>query len=66
MRQTALSILDHVLEDGFIDRSTGLIRGYRHVPRNQIVLNFKHNNDWFCPGSNAKVGGATAPLLRPR
>jgi len=55
MQQTALSILDHVLENGFIDRSSGLIRGYRHVPRKQIVLNYKHNNDWFCPGSNAKV-----------
>ena len=55
MERTALSVLDHVLEDGFIDRATGLIRGYRHVPRGKIVLNFKHNNDWFCPGSTAKV-----------
>lgn len=55
MRQTALSILDHVLENGFVDRETGLIRGYRHVPTNRIVLNYKHNDDWFCPGSNAKV-----------
>ncbi len=59
--KTALSVLDHVLGNGFVDRQTGLIRGYRHVPRNQIVLNFKHNNDWFCPGSNAKV--ATQMLL---
>ncbi len=55
MERTALSVLDHVLENGFIDRATGLIRGYRHVPRGEIVLNFKHNNDWFCPGSTAKV-----------
>ena len=55
MEQTAVSILDHVLENGFIDRSTGLIRGYRHIPRNEIVLNFKHNDTWFCPGSTAKV-----------
>lgn len=55
MEKTALSVLDHVLENGFIDRQSGFIRNYRHVPRNQFVLNFKHNNDWFCPGSTAKV-----------
>jgi hypothetical protein len=55
MERTALSVLDHVLDGGFIDRETGLIRGYRHVPQDRIVLNFKHNNDWFCPGSTAKV-----------
>jgi len=55
MEKTALSVLDHVLENGFIDRQTGLIRGYRHVPSDRIVLNFKHNDDWFCPGSTAKV-----------
>ncbi len=55
MERTALSVLDHVLENGFIDASSGLIRGYRHVPRDALVLNFKHNNDWFCPGSTARV-----------
>ncbi|HEX2970727.1 MAG TPA: twin-arginine translocation signal domain-containing protein, partial [Tepidisphaeraceae bacterium] len=55
MEKTAVSVLDHVLNNGFIDRESGLIRGYRHVPRNQIVLNYKHNSDWFCPGSNAKI-----------
>ena len=55
MEKTALSVLDHVLENGFIHRASGFIRGYRHVPRNEFVLNFKHNNDWFCPGSTAKV-----------
>jgi len=55
MERTAVSILDHVLENGFVDRSTGLIRGYRHVPRNEIVLNFKQNDEWFCPGSTAKI-----------
>lgn len=61
MEKTALSVLDHVLENGFVDGQSGLIRGYRHVPRDEIVLNFKHNSDWFCPGSNAKV--ATQMLL---
>jgi hypothetical protein len=61
MEKTALSLLDHVLHNGFIDRESGMIRGYRHVPRDQFVLNFKHNNDWFCPGSTAKI--ATQLLL---
>ena len=55
MKRTALSIVDHVLNNGFIDENTGLIRSYRHIPRGQFVLNFKHNNDWFCPGSTAKI-----------
>ncbi len=54
-QSTSLAVLDHVLEHGFFD-STGIIRGYRHTVRNEFVLNFKHNNDWFCPGSMAKVG----------
>lgn len=55
MQQVGLSVLDHVLENGFIDRDTGFIWGYRHIPWNRLVLNFRHNNDWFCPGSVAKV-----------
>lgn len=55
MERTALSVIDHVLDNGFVDTGSGLIRGYRHVSTNRIVLNFKHNNDWFCPGSTAKV-----------
>jgi hypothetical protein len=51
----ALAILDHVLEDGFIDPATGFITPYRHTGRNELVLNFKANRDWFCPGSMAKV-----------
>jgi hypothetical protein len=55
MEATGLSVLDHVLDNGFVDEDTGLIRGYRHTQRDEIVLNFKSNNDWFCPGSTAKV-----------
>jgi hypothetical protein len=51
----ALAILDHVLEDGFLDPS-GLIWPYRHTGRNELVLNFKANREWLCPGSMAKVG----------
>jgi hypothetical protein len=54
-QRTAIAVLDHVLEHGFIDAS-GIIKGYRHTGRNEFVLNFKHNNDWFCPGSMAKIG----------
>jgi len=52
----ALSVLDHVLEDGFIDRETGLIWGYRHTRADSFCLNFKHNSDWLCPGSMACIG----------
>jgi hypothetical protein len=52
----ALAILDHVLECGFIEESSGFIRGYRETTTGQFCLNYKHNSDWFCPGSMAKVG----------
>ncbi|HUU15910.1 MAG TPA: DUF2961 domain-containing protein [Sedimentisphaerales bacterium] len=51
----ALSLLDHVLEDGFIDYETGFITGYRETTTNQFCLNYQHKNNWFCPGSMAKV-----------
>jgi hypothetical protein len=51
----AVSLLDHVLEDGFIDYRTGFIISYRDTASGGFCLNYKHNNDWFCPGSMAKV-----------
>ncbi len=51
----ALSILDHVLDGGFIDQKSGLIRGYRETTTGKFCLNYKHNSDWLCPGSMAKV-----------
>ncbi len=51
----ALSILDHVLDGGFIDFRTGFIRGYRETTTGKLCLNYKHNSDWLCPGSMAKV-----------
>lgn len=54
-RATALGILDHVLEDGFIDEDSGFIRGYRHIPTNTFCLNYTHSSEWFCPGSMAKI-----------
>lgn len=52
----ALAILDHVLDAGFLDEQTGFIRGYRETTTGKLCLNYKHNSDWFCPGSMAKVG----------
>jgi len=51
----ALAILDHVLDCGFLDETTGFIRGYRETTTGKLCLNYKHNSDWFCPGSMAKV-----------
>ena len=51
-----LAILDHVLDGGFIDEKTGFIRGYRETTTGKFCLNYKHNSDWFCPGSMAKIG----------
>ncbi len=52
----ALSILDHVLAGGFLDEKSGFLRGYRETTSGKLCLNYKHNSDWFCPGSMAKVG----------
>ena len=54
-QSNALAILDHVLNGGFIDEESGFIRGYRETTTGKFVLNYKHNSDWFCPGSMAKV-----------
>jgi hypothetical protein len=51
----AVSILDHVLQGGFIDEQTGFIRGYRETTTGKFCLNYTHNSDWLCPGSMAKV-----------
>src|ERR1019366_536468 len=55
MQSNALAILDHVLDGGFIDARSGFIRGYRETTTGKFCLNYKHNSDWFCPGSMAKV-----------
>ncbi len=54
-QSNALAILDHVLDCGFLNPQTGFIRGYRITTNGQFCLNYKHNSDWFCPGSMAKV-----------
>lgn len=55
-QSNALAILDHVLEGGFVDPQTGFIKGYRETTTGKFCLNYKHNSDWFCPGSMAKIG----------
>ena len=55
MQSNALAILDHVVEGGFIDARSGFIRDYRETTMGKFCLNYKHNSDWFCPGSMAKV-----------
>lgn len=54
-QSNALAILDHVLDCGFLDEDSGFIRGYRETTTGRFCLNYKHNADWFCPGSMAKV-----------
>jgi hypothetical protein len=54
-QQRALRILDHMLDCGFLDEQTGFIRGYRETTTGKLMLNYKHNSEWFCPGSMAKV-----------
>lgn len=55
-QSNALCVLDHVLDCGFLDETTGFIRGYRETTTGKFCLNYKHNSDWFCPGSMAKIG----------
>jgi len=55
-QKAGLGVLDHVLEGGFIDENTGLIRPYRQTTDGKFCLNYKHHSDWLCPGSMAKVG----------
>lgn len=55
LTETALGLLKHVLECGFL-REDGFILPYRETTTGRFVLNFKHNDDWFCPGSIARIG----------
>ncbi len=55
LAEKALLLLDHVLEDGFINYETGFITGYRLTTTNKFCLNYQHKSNWFCPGSMAKI-----------
>lgn len=54
LQSVALGLVDHVLDGGFL-ASDGFIAGYRHTQSRELCLNFKHNSDWFCPGSMARI-----------
>lgn len=60
----ALDLLDHVLEDGFIDPETGFIWPYFDIAQSRFCLNYTHNNAWLCPGSLAKIGTQMLELAR--
>jgi hypothetical protein len=55
LQEKAVSILDHVLENGFINYETGFITGYRETTTDRFCLNYQHQDNWFCPGSMAKI-----------
>ncbi len=52
---SAVAIVDHVMEAGFLDEQSGFIRPYRETTTGKFCLNYRHNSDWFCPGSMAKI-----------
>ena len=55
VQSSAMRLLDHVLEDGFI-QPDGFIWPYYELAKNHFCLNYTHNDDWLCPGSLAKIG----------
>ncbi len=55
IQETALRIIDHILNDGFI-RADGFIYPYRHIVEERFCLNYTHTDHWLCPGSLAKIG----------
>jgi hypothetical protein len=55
-RRAALGLLDHILEDGFIDRETGFIWPYYDLAAGRFCLTYDHGDRWLCPGSLARIG----------
>jgi hypothetical protein len=56
IQASALALLDHVMEDGFIDAESGFIRPYYELAQQRFCLNYVHADDWLCPGSLARIG----------
>lgn len=56
LQEIALKLLDHVLEDGFIDPESGFISPYYELAQSRFCLNYRHQDNWLCPGSLAKIG----------
>ncbi|HOU15684.1 MAG TPA: hypothetical protein PKZ84_21480 [Anaerolineae bacterium] len=59
----ALRLVDHVLDDGFV-QPDGLILPYWHIVERRFCLNYTHKDDWLCPGSLAKIGVQMLELAR--
>jgi hypothetical protein len=57
LQEKALGLLDHILEDGFIDSPSGMIYPYYDLAQQRFCLNYTHQDDWLCPGSLARIGG---------
>jgi hypothetical protein len=55
LQASALALLDHVLDDGFLQPG-GFIWPYFDLGRQRFCLNYTHNDAWLCPGSLAKIG----------
>jgi len=58
IKNTALSILRHCLDSGFVDYDTGFITPYRDTVSGKLYLNYLHSDEhnvWICPGSAAHV-----------
>jgi len=56
IQQKALRLLDHILEDGFIDPQSGFIYPYFDLSNQRFCLNYTHEDSWLCPGSLAHIG----------
>lgn len=54
MERDALGLFHHSLHCGFL-RGDGFIIPYRHLLENRFCLNFKGNDEWFAPGSMARI-----------
>jgi hypothetical protein len=63
IQEQALRLVDHVLNDGFV-QPDGLILPYWHTVDRRFCLNYTHNDDWLCPGSVAKIGVQMLDLAR--
>jgi hypothetical protein len=58
VEEKGLKVLHHAVYGGFVDGKTGFLRGYRDTRDGRYHVNYLHDdrhNDWFCPGSAAKV-----------
>lgn len=56
IQERALALVDHVLQDGFVDWNSGFIYPYFDMAKDRFCLNYRHSEAWLCPGSLAKIG----------